>query len=251
VFSLSPNGQQIAVIVGSGTDEIWIYDELRRSLTRLASDLGSSLSPVWSPDGRRLAYRSNKAGIWNLYWRAVDGTGPEERLTNKDFASTPWSWTPDGKTLAFVEFGKTGEDIWLLPLEGERKPQLFLATRFSEVEPQFSPDGHWLAYSSDESGGLQVYVQSYPGPGRRWQISADGGAAPQWNPNGRELFYRNGDRTMVVDVKVSPDFSAGKPRVLYAGPDGKVSPDGQRFLAILPLVAEQPPTNVNLVVNAE
>jgi eukaryotic-like serine/threonine-protein kinase len=250
-FDLSPDGQKIAVTIRSGTDELWIYDEPRGSLTRLSSDMGSSFSPVWSPDGRRVVYRSNKAGIWNLYWRAADGSGADEKLTQEKFSQVPWSWLPDGKTLAFWSFDATGSDIWILPVDGDRKPQRFMATRFNELDPRFSPDGRWLAYTSDESGGDQVYVQRYPGPGRRWQVSTDGGNEPQWNRNGHELFYRNGDRTMVVDVTLSPDFSAGKPRVLYTGPAGKVSPDGRRFLAIQSVEPEQPPTQVNLVLNEE
>jgi Tol biopolymer transport system component len=154
--------------------------------------------------------------------------------------------------LAFVGSGSTGQDIWTLPVEGdERKPQPFIATRSNEKFPRFSPDGHWLAYLSDESGGFQVYVQPYPGPGRRWQISSDGGDAPQWNRNGRELYYRNGNRTMIVDVTLSPNFIADKPRVLYTGPDGKVSPDGQRFLAIQSVDPERPATQVNLLLNEQ
>jgi Tol biopolymer transport system component len=253
-FDLSPDGQQIAVTIRSGTDELWIYDGPRGSLTRLTTDLGSSISPVWSPDGHRVAYRSNKAGgNWNLYWRAADGSGPEEQLLEKESpgGNTPGSWSPDGKTLAFVGAGSTGQDIWTLPVEGERKPQPFLATRSNEKAPRFSPDGHWLAYLSDESGGFQVYVQPYPGSGRRWQISSDGGDAPQWNRNGRELYYRNGNRTMVVDVTLSPNFTADKPRVLYTGPDGKVSPDGQKFLATQSVEPERPATQVNLVLNEQ
>ena len=249
-LDLSPDGQKIAVNIRSGTDELWTYDESRGSLTRLTSDLGSSFNPVWSPDGR-VAYRSNKAGIWNLYWRAADGSGAEEKLTQEKFSQVPSSWSPDGKILAFGSFGATGQDIWMLPVDSDRKPQRFMATRFNELDPRFSPDGHWLAYTSDESGGQQIYVQRYPGPGRRWQVSTDGGNNPQWNRNGHELFYRNSDRTMVVDVTLSPDFSAGKPRVLYTGPAGIASPDGQRFLAIQSVEPEQPPTQVNLVLNEE
>jgi hypothetical protein len=143
----------------------------------------------------------------------------------------------------------TGYDIWMLPVEGERMPRPFLQTPFYESGPAFSPDGHWLAYYSDESRGFQVYVQPYPGPGRKWQISTEGGALPQWNPKGHELFYRNGNKTMVVDVTTSPTFSAGKPRVLYDGPAGVVSPDGQRFLAVQAVEPEQSPTQINLVLN--
>ena len=162
----------------------------------------------------------------------------------------PSSWSPDGKQLTFTEITPTsGFDIWMLPLEGDRKPRPFLRTPFNESWAQFSPDGHWLAYESDESGGDQIYVQAYPGPGRKWQLSTDGGLSPAWNPNGRELFYRNGDKTMVVATKTSPTFSAGKPRLLYEGPAGDPTRDGQRFLGIQAVEPEQPPTQINVMLD--
>jgi Tol biopolymer transport system component len=247
--ALSPDGQRVAVSITSGTDELWLYDLQRGSLTRLAFEQASNLEPVWTPDGRRIAYRNNRTGNWNLYWRPVDGSGSEERLTTSDHNEIPFSWSPDGKVLAFTETNPSTSDVWMLPLESDRKPEPFLKTPFTNFGPHFSPDGRWLAYASDESGGTQVYVQSYPGPGRKWQISTDGGNAPQWNPKGRELFYRNGNKAMVVDVTTSPTFSAGKPRVLYDGPAGVVSPDGQRFLAVQAVDPEQPPTQINVVLN--
>ena len=125
----------------------------------------------------------------------------------------------------------------------DRKLQPFLHTPFNETAPSFSPDGHWLAYASDDSGRYQIYVQPYPGPGRRWQISRDGGAEPKWNRNGQELFYRNGDKMMAVNVSIQPQFSPGNPVILFQGsylpspltfPNYDVSADGQRFLMIQP-----------------
>ena len=116
-------------------------------------------------------------------------------------------------------------DIWVLRLgdhsrgSGQvRKPQPFLRTPFNEEAPRFSPDGHWLAYISDESGRYEIYVQPYPGPGGKWQISTEGGTEPVWNRNGRELFYRSGDKMMAVDIATQPSFAAGKPRMLFEGP---------------------------------
>jgi len=252
-LALSPDGRQAIVAVGSGTDELWLYDLARGSLTQLTSEPSSSINPVWTPDGRRVVYRSNKAGTWNLYWRLADGSGSEERLTTDNEMDVPGSWSPDGKVLAFSALDPaSGGDvgIWTLRMGGDGKPQPFLQTHTDySVGPQFSPDGHWLAYVANQSGGSQVYVQPYPGPGRRWQISTEGGSLPRWNPNSRELFYRNGNQTMVVDVALSPSFSAGKPRLLYEGPYGPVSHDGQRFLAIQGVEPEQPPTQINLVLN--
>jgi eukaryotic-like serine/threonine-protein kinase len=247
---LSPDGQRVVANITSGTDELWVYDLARGALTQLASKQASSINPVWTPDGRRVAYRSNKAGIWNLYWRPADGSGAEERLITSDHSDTPDSWSPDGRVLAFQEANPTaGIDVWMLSLEGDHKPQLFLRTPFNELAAQFSPDGHWLAYESDESGGYQVYVQPYPGPGGKWQVSTDGGSKPRWNPKGRELFYSDGDKTMVVDVTTSPTFSATKPRLLYQGPIGVPSPDGQRFLAVQAVEPGLLPTQINVLLN--
>jgi serine/threonine-protein kinase len=182
--ALSPDGQHVAVSITSSTSVLWIYDLTRGSLTQLTSEQSTSSNPLWTPDGRRVVYRSNKAGIWNLYWRPADGSGAEERLTTSDNSDTPYSWSPDGKVLAFA---KGSHDIWILPLGGDRKAQPFLQTPSISTSPQFSPDGRWLAYISEESGGAQVYVQPYPGPGGKWQVSTDGGTLPQWNPNSREL----------------------------------------------------------------
>lgn len=197
-----------------------------------------------------MVYRIYKTGTWNLCSKPTDGSGSEERLTTSNDGQLPTSFSPDGKLLAFFDDNPTtGLDVWLLPLEGERKPQPFLQTGWDEGTAQFSPNGHWLAYVSDQSGTSQVYVQPYPGPGRSWQISTDGGYHPQWNPKGRELFYRNGNRTMVVDVTTSPTFRVGKPRVLYEGPEGEVSRDGQRFLSLQAVGPEQPERQINVVLS--
>ena len=142
---------------------------------------------------------------------------------------------------------------------GDRKAQPFLRTQFNESAPRFSPDGRWLAYISDESGRVEIYVQPYPGPGSKWQISTEGGTEPVWNPNGRELFYRSGDKMMAVEIATQPGFSAGKPKVLFEGqyvptpstfPNYDVSPDGQRFLMFKPSEQEQAaPTQINVVLN--
>jgi serine/threonine-protein kinase len=249
-LALASDGQQAAFEINTSTAELWIYDLARSSLTRLTSEQGSSRSPLWTPDGSRVAYRGIRTGGQNLYWRSADGSGSEERLTTSDNNQAPSSWSPDGKVLAYQEASPaTGQDIWTLALEGDRKPRPFLQTASNELASMFSPDGRWLAYVSNESSGNQVYVQPFPGPGRKWQISTDGGEAPQWNPNGRELFYRSGNSTMVVDVTTSPTFTASRPRLLYQGPAGDSSPDGQRFLAIQAVEPEQTPTQIHIMLN--
>ncbi len=169
------------------------------------------------------------------------------------------SWSPDGQLLAFFEVNSTTQrDIWVLRL-GDRKAQPFLRTRFDESVPRFSPDGRWLAYISNESGRFEIYVQPYPGPGGKWQISTEGGTEPAWNPNGRELFYRSGDKMMAVDIATQASFAVGKPRMLFEGPylpgpatspNYDVAPDGQRFLMLKPSEqAEAALTQINVVLN--
>ena len=180
-------------------------------------------------------------------------------MTTREYLQVPLSWSPDGQLLAFLEINPTTQrDIWVLRLS-DRKAQPFLQTRFNETAPRFSPDGRWLAYISDESGRFEIYVQPYPGPGGKWQISTEGGTEPMWNPNGRELFYRSGDKMMAVDIASQPSFSAGTPRMLFEGryetpivpiDNYDVSLDGQRFLMLKPSEqAQAAPTQINVVLN--
>jgi Tol biopolymer transport system component len=248
--ALSPDGERIAVSIRAGTEDLWRYDLKRQLLTRLPGGEWSSETVTWSRDGRELAYRSNAAGRWQMYMLPEDGSAPQgPPLLTSPSTDIPTSFSPDGRTLAFNRLGGgTLYDIWTLPLDGDRQPRPFLETPANEQDPQFSPDGHWLAYFSDESGGPQVYVVPFPGPGPRIQISTDGGLAPQWNPRGGELFYQNGSRAMVVDVTTRGTFAAGRPRVLYDGPGGQVSPDGQRFLAIVGTVEDRPASAIDVMM---
>jgi Tol biopolymer transport system component len=240
---LSPDGRRVVVGLSEKESQTWLYDLTRETLTRLTFEGNSNQYAVWTRDGKRITFRSNKEGPLNLFSQLVDGSGGLERLTTSDDTQTPNAWSPDGQALAFVEVTPaTGIDIWVLRI-GDRKAQPFLQTRFNESAPTFSPDGHWLAYVSDESGRFEIYAQAYPGPGGKYQISTEGGTEPVWNPNGRELFYRSGNKMMAVDVTSQPSFSAGKPKMLFEGqylpapvtyPDYDVSPDGQRFLMLKP-----------------
>jgi len=169
-----------------------------------------------------------------VYARPADGSGPEQTLTAGATNDMPVSWSPDGRTLMFSRLtGTTAYDLWTVSLDGDRQARPFVQSPSSDTSGAFSPDGRWVAYASNESGSFQVYVTSYPNHYGRWQISTDGGDAPQWNPKGGELFYSSGAQRMVADVTTGASFSAGRPRVLYTGEAGIVSPDGQRFLAVL------------------
>jgi serine/threonine-protein kinase len=253
---LSPDGQRVALGIEDLNAGLWLYDLPRGTLSRLIKSAVFPY-PVWTPDGQRLTLRVNPDS--NLYWMPTDGSGAAERLTTSENAQYPGSWSPDGQVLAFTELDPTtGFDIWLLSLEGDRKPKPFLRTASNEFGPVFSPDGRWLAYVSDESGRPEIYVQPFSGPGAKWQISTEGGTEPTWARNGRELFYRNGDKLMMAAVETKPVFSAAKPILLFEGhyeiglsgvEDYDVAPDGQRFLMIKTVAQEAPPTHVNVVLN--
>lgn len=198
----------------------------------------------------------------NLHWMPTDGSSAAERLTTSENMQSPGSWSPDGQVLAFSENDPTtGWDIWVLKLEGERKPQPFLQPPFNEGAPIFSPDGRWLAYQSDETGRQEIYVRPFPGPGGKWQISTEGSTEPMWARNGRELFYRGGDKMMAAAIETKPVFAASKPKLLFEGhyergilsfsfqPNYDVSPDGQRFLMIKASEQESMATQLNVVLN--
>jgi len=228
---------------------------------------GRSHWPLWTPDGRRLTFRVGMPGPFNMWWMPADRSGPEERLTESGSLQSPASWSPDGKAVAFTQLSPPARaDVWVLEMGGDRKPRPFAQSKFSEGAPRFSPDGKWIAYVSDETGRNEVYVQSYPGPGPKIQMSIDGGTDAAWAGRTGELFFRNGDKMMVVAVTLQPRFNAGKPRLLWTGhyshgmstscgPPGTtssnydVTPDGQRFLMITDSEQDATPTQVNVVLN--
>jgi Tol biopolymer transport system component len=256
---LSPDGQRLAVGITEQDSQIWLYDLSREALTRLTMEGNVNLLAAWTADGKRVSFQSNKEGPLNMFWQRADGGGEPERLRTSEDTNVPMSWSSDGQLLAFGEVNPTtGFDIWVLRMS-DRKAQPFLRTSSNESSPRFSPDGRWLSYASDETGRQEIYVQPYPGPGGKWQISTEGGREAVWNRNGRELFYRIGDKMMVVDIATQPNFTPGKPRVLFEGQyeptvftvaNYDVSPDGQRFLMLKRSEAgEAAPTQINVVLN--
>jgi Tol biopolymer transport system component len=218
-------------------------------------------SPLWTPDGKRIVFTSNKdtegPGA-SLFWQFADSSGGLERLTTSETTHISSSLSPDGQWLVFHEASSAVQrNIWVLGLS-DRKAQPFLGTPFNEGDARFSPDGRWLAYVSNESGRPEIYVQPYPGPGRKWQISTEGGTEPAWNRNGRELFYRSGNKMMAVETTTQPSFTAGRTRALFEGEflatsypqlatNYDVSADGQRFLMVKQ--GEQVPSQINVVQN--
>ena len=260
---LSPDGRQVASTIADASIDVWVYDISRGTLTRLTFE-GRNGHPIWTPDGMRLTFRSNReGGPLNLFWKPADGSGAAERLTTSEQDQSPTSWSPDGQVLAFYERSfaegqaSTDRNIWVVPLEGEREPRPFLQTPFNEGGAVISPDGRWLAYVSNESGRFDVYVQPFPGPGGKRQISTEGGNEPVWSRNGEELFYRNGNQMMAVEITTEPTFSAGTPSILFEGAfrrgsvlraDYDIAPDGQRFV-MLQQGGTDALTQINVVLN--
>ena len=213
--------------------------------TRLNKGESFSSIPIWSNDGSQVAYGSTES-VYRLYRRAGNGTGQGEVLVESNNWMIPSCWSEDGQYIVYHESDpKTGFDIWLLPLGGNRKPRVYLRTDFDERNGRISPDGRWMAYSSNESGKLEVYVRTFPDPNEgKWPVSVGGGAQPEWRRDGKELFYLSPELKVIsVEVKTGPGgFQTSRPRVLFARPsaglgytnlgmDYAVSADGQRFLA--------------------
>ncbi len=238
---LSPDGKRLAVTIRDNNTDVWVYDLGRGTLTRLTFQPGEDETPVWTPDGKRVTFSSVIGGTRSLRWKAADGSGAEEQLLAAEYHRHIGSWSPDGTVLAFQdEDPTTGWDIWYVSLEGDHTAEPFLSTRFDEEWPMFSPDGRWVAYVSNESGNNEIYVQPFPGPGGKQQVSIDGGEEPTWSPKGNELFYRSGDKMMVVAVELGPTFTQGTPQMLFDGmsgglagrPNFAVTADGQRFVMV-------------------
>jgi Tol biopolymer transport system component len=240
---LSPDGRKLLVTVEAATPDLWLYDIAPGTLTQLTFDSGARF-PVWSPDGQRAAFSSNKTGALNLFVIDIARPGAGERLTSSNNLQAAASWASDGHTLAFVEQHPTkGRDIRLIAPD-DRSTRSWLDSTFEEGAPRFSPDGRWLAYVSDESGRHEVYIRllaSSSSSGRQ-PVSNSGGAEPVWARDGRELFYRQGSTMMAVTLTVrGADLQAGRPQALFDGPFAKgsidaanydVTPDGQRFLMV-------------------
>ncbi|HEV3254669.1 MAG TPA: protein kinase [Candidatus Acidoferrales bacterium] len=248
---LSPDGKRLALEIQEGRrSDIWVYEWDRDTLTRLTFNGESNVSPVWTPDGQRIAYASQeKSGTFNIWWKRADGAGDAQRLTESKNNEYPESWSPDGKTLALHELSpSTNFDILTMLIEGNEKlgwkpgePKPFLNSPFVEVLPAFSPDGRWLAYASNESGSLEMYVRPFPGPGGKWQISNGGGVLPTWSRNGKELFYRTlENKIFVAAYTASGDsFHAEKPQLWSPGQfsggtirNYDLAPDGKRFAVL-------------------
>jgi Tol biopolymer transport system component len=249
--SPSPDGASLAVTrtVG-GNDDIWVMDTGRGTWRRFTSDDTPENRPVWSPDGTRLAFQSYRNGVYDLYVKAISG-GTEEVLLESSENKNIYDWSPDGRFILYtVQNAKTASDLWALPLD-TRKPFVLVQTEFVETAAQFSPDGRWIAYGSNETGRAEIYVRSFPGHGRSWQVSSNGAApfTPRWRRDGREIYYEGFDSRLMA---VSIDLQAQPASVRVATPSAlfrfqepgafNASPDGQRFLIDTPAGASSVPS---------
>jgi len=190
---LSPDGDRIAVAIRDefGVENVWVYDVGSSTLSRLTTE-GNNARATWSPDGKKVAFVSNRTGRPEIFWKAVTGDAPAEPLVTGDYQPSTMAWSPDGRWLLFRGINQqTGRDIFRIPLEGDRTPQPIVQTPFQDTSPAVSPDGRWLAFVSDPSGQNEVFLQPFPGPGARVQISLDGGNSPVWAPSGNSLFHRS------------------------------------------------------------
>ena len=265
LVALSPDARRLAVISTDQreTQTLSIGDFARGGLSRSTTE-GRFESVCWTRDGTRVALAFAPAGkSFGAFWQNADLSTPPERLTSEQEGRSEWpeSFSPDGRLLLTRVWlrrdnvpasGTMDYDLFVLPLSGARTLRPFLETKGWQGLARFSPDGRFVAYTSNESGRAEVFVRPFPGPGATWQVSTDGGGNPLWSPNGRELFYPGqGSKLMVVDVETAPTFHAGRPRVLLQADawDYDIAPDGSRFLMIKPDPAESGETHVNVVMN--
>jgi eukaryotic-like serine/threonine-protein kinase len=249
---ISPQGDRIAMQIDTGVNDVWVLDVARGIRTRLTFGPVSNTFPVWSVDGKWIAYTSDRNGRSNLLRKPSDGSGAEELLLTDEQVDVTSDWSADGKYLIYSRGLSVGDaGIWALPLEGERKPWKILPRG---VEPRLSPDGRWLAYTSDESGAPEVYVVPFRGGQGKWQVSANGGQEPEWSKDGKELYYVDSTYSLfavpVKDAGGALQFGAARtlvanwtaPNVFY-----DVAPDGKKIL--LDRVSQQVSQSVTVVTN--
>jgi Tol biopolymer transport system component len=247
--SISPDGRTVAIDrrdPQTGFLDIWLLDLARGSASRFTFNSNNGGFPIWSPDASHIAYFSPRSGTDGVYQKATSGVGQDEVLDKLPPIRRPMDWSRDGRyIIESVLDPKTKFDVWVLPLFGDRKPFPYLQTEFNEQSAKLSPNGQWLAYVSDETRRNEVYVQTFPNPGGKWQVSTAGGTLPVWSRDGKELFFISGGngaarKMMAVDVKggagSSAKFEAGVPKALFDthleiafSPGYDVSKDG-RFL---------------------
>ena len=255
---ISPDGRRIAVDIDAAFSKIWVVDVERGTFTRASPLAGNHERAEWLPDGTHVTFGADPtgSGAYRLFSDRVDGTGSATLLFEGVQSSSPLDWSPDGQWLLYRQTSAaTGHDLWVYAA-GDRKSTPFLQTPANESLAVFSPDSRWVAYVSDESGRSEVYVRPFPGPGTRTPVSIDGGTAPLWSRDGRELFFARGDTLFTVPVSPGPTFRSGAVRRLFSGPYGfddvylnyDAAPDGQHFVMPRSRV-DSAPRQLELVLN--
>ncbi len=256
-LTLSPDGKQLAMtIVGEQQWSVWIYDLQQKTFNRLTFE-GDNRDPLWSADGKRVIYSSSRNGRKALFWKPVTGPGGEEELLRVTAQPFPDSVSKDGRYLVYDILGvRDSTRFYLLPLQGERKPQPFFSEpTLGSTLGAISPDGKWFAYASGESGRQEVYVRRFGTSAGKWQVSTGGGIQPSWSADGHELFYRDAGKIISVSVSPGDDFVASSPHPLFqfpcvqAGHDYAPTRDGQHFVCIQQPQSEWTATQVNVVLN--
>jgi Tol biopolymer transport system component len=254
-FELSPDERQVAferLDADGRHGNLWLIDLARGSTSRLTSTATSDYGPTWSPDGRKILFGSARPAFPDLYEVAGGGGSGEKLVFHDTQEKTPLDWSRDGRFALFVSISPaTREDIWILPLSGSGKPASLVSTRFSEADAQISPDGRWFAYSSDESGRPEIYVQSFADASKRSQVSSSGGVRPRWRGDGKEIFFLAGSTLQSVSINPGASVEAGKPKGLFRLPlweDYAVGRDGQRIL-VATSVEENPVFPPTVVLN--
>ncbi|HXI62633.1 MAG TPA: protein kinase [Pyrinomonadaceae bacterium] len=262
-LSLSPDDRRLSLFQvdpDTGNADIWLMDLASGAPSRFTFDTAVDFTPVWSPDGERIVFASLRDGVPNLFQKMANGSGQEDSLYKSPLAKLPSSWSTDGRFLLCGTVDpKTRWDLWVLSLS-DQKWESFLQTPHNESRAMFSPNGRWIAYESDESGKKEIYVQTFPASGAKWQISVSGGSQPRWRRDGKELFFLGGDRKVTaVEVNIdAPGFVHGAPRALFEtriskgedrpGNQYVVTSDGQRFL-VNTVAEEGAYTPINVVLN--
>jgi Tol biopolymer transport system component/predicted Ser/Thr protein kinase len=259
--ALSPSGDRLAFSLNDSRNskaDVWVRDLGRGVNSRFTLGPGNNFRPVWSPDGATIVFTSDRGGGGDLYEKTTRGPAEEKLLLHTDEYKSALSWSKDGKYITYASLSpKNRFDLWALPTFGDKKPIPIAVSPFNEVNPALSPDGRYVAYVSNESGRDEIYVQTFPGAGGKWQVSNGGGSDPSWRDDGKEMYYRSPDqKLMAVEVHtVGADFQAGVPRALFpiqirpGNPRNKYAPsaDGQRFIIAAPLGrASMSPTTVVL-----
>jgi len=269
-LDLSPDGKRVAVHQhDSSGGDIWLMEPARRTNVRYTFDAREdNSSPIWSPDGRFIAFSSYRSGLWGLYKKPSSGAGTEELLFQSSSTKVPMDWSPDGSSILYWEFGVNAlQSIFVLPLTGERKPRVLYQSKSFIGHPQFSSDGKWIAYENVDNAGAEIYVEPFPPTGAKWQISTGGGTFPRWSRDGREVYYMSqvsGGKIMAVEIAADgATLKPGVPRALFDSPyvnfphssnyhTFAVSRDGQRFLIPHPAGKEKVSTEslpITVVVN--